>query len=171
MPVRQAEQPPVLHRLEQALALGARLEPVDGIDVVEQERQVEDLELLGVAVEFRQRRRDELDVPEKQGLEFLGVAEELRAGEDLNGHLAGQLLLGELLELDRRLSFRRVVGDDVAELDDHLRLGGRGEREPEGGSERGEQFHERSPANGQPSAWRDGTGQVNIASAIERRNG
>jgi hypothetical protein len=94
------------------------LEAVDRCDVVEQEGQVEDLDLLGVAVELRQRRRDELHVAQQQRLELLGVAEQLRAGEDLHLHLAGQLLLGQLLELQCALALGRLVGHHVAELDD-----------------------------------------------------
>jgi hypothetical protein len=118
VPVGQALQPLALHGVEQRLALGALLEAVHRLDVVEQERQVEHLQLLGVAVELRQRRRDELHVAEQHCLQFLGVAEQLRVREHLHLHLAGELLLGEFLELECRLPLGRAVGDDVAELDD-----------------------------------------------------
>src|SRR5690606_14234223 len=98
------------------------LEAVDGRDVVEQEGQVEQLDLLRIAVELRQRRRDELHVAEQHRLHLLGVAEQLRTREHLHLDLARQKLLGHLLELQRALPLRRRLGDHVAELDDHRPL-------------------------------------------------
>ncbi len=132
VPVAEPDQPAVGHRRQQRLARRARLEAVDGIDVVEQERQVEDLDLLRVAVELRQRRRDQLHVAQQQRLELLGVAEQLRAREHLHLHLAGQLLLGQLLELERALALRRVLRHDVAELDHDRLLGRSGQRQRDG---------------------------------------
>src|SRR5690606_18702723 len=102
---------------EQRLALRALLEAVDGVEVVEQERQVEKLDLLRVAVELRQRRRDELDVAQQQRLEFLGIAEQARAREYLHLDLAGQQPLRRLLELQSALALRRGLGHHVTELD------------------------------------------------------
>jgi DNA-binding MarR family transcriptional regulator len=131
VPVAETQQATIAHRRQQRLALRAGLEVIDRLDVREHEREVEDLQFLGVAVELRQRRRDQLHVAEQQRLELLGVAEKLRAGEDLHLHLARQLLLGEFLELERPLAFGRVLRHDMAELDDNrcLRQAGCRQRE------------------------------------------
>ena len=127
--------PLLLHRVEQFLALRAVLETVDGVDVVEQEGQVEDLQLGRVLGELGQRRGDDLHVAEQQGLHLLAVTEQLAVREDLDLDLARQGLLGEFLELQRGLALRGLVGHDVAVLDDDgLRDGGR-VREHEGGSD------------------------------------
>jgi hypothetical protein len=118
VPVAQALDALRLHRIEQRHALRAFLKAVDRLDVVEQERQVEDLQFLRVARELGQRRRDELDVAEQQRLHLLRVTEQLRAREHLDLHLAGQELLGHFLELQRPLALGGRFGDDVAELDD-----------------------------------------------------
>ena len=129
VPVGQAEQAAVGHGLQQGLTVGAGLEAVDRLHVVEQERQVEQLDLLGVAVELGQRRRDHLHVAEQQRFHFLAVTEQLGVGEHLHLNLARQLLLGELLELDGGLALRCLVSHHVAELDHDGRLGQRTERQ------------------------------------------
>jgi hypothetical protein len=137
VPVGQAQQAAFGHGAEQGLALGAGLEAVDRLDVVEHEGQVEHCDLLGVAVELGQRGRDELHVAQQQGFEFLGVAKELRAGEDLHLHLAGQLLFGQFLELQRGLALGGLVSDHMAELDDDGRLGERQTGQGQGGGQGG----------------------------------
>ena len=72
---------------------GARLKAVDRRDVLEQERQVEHLELLRVAVEHRERRRDELHVAERERLDRFGVLHQLRRRIDLDAHAAREALL------------------------------------------------------------------------------
>jgi len=54
VPVGQAGDVLVFHRAQQLLALGALLEAVYRVDIVEQEGQVEYLQLLGVLLELRQ---------------------------------------------------------------------------------------------------------------------
>ena len=87
------------HRVQQRLAVRAGLEAVDGLDVVEQEGQVEDLQLGRVLAELGQRRRNDLHVAQQQGFHFLAVAEQLAVGEHLHLDLAGELL-GQFLELN-----------------------------------------------------------------------
>src|SRR5690606_4744541 len=114
----------------------ALLEAVDRRDVVEQERQVEELDLLGVAVELRQRRSDELDIAQQQRFHLLAVAEQLRAREDLHIDLAGQEFFGDFLELDRARAHGCRLGHDVAELDHDGRLRKRWHRERQRGGTR-----------------------------------
>src|SRR5690606_39597199 len=64
------------------------LEAVHGFDVVEQERQVEDLQLLGVVLELGQGRGDDVDVAQQQGFHFLAVTVEGGVRVDLDLHLA-----------------------------------------------------------------------------------
>ncbi|MOA35767.1 hypothetical protein D3C78_1572440 [compost metagenome] len=64
MPVTQAGDVLALHGLEQGLTFRTVLEAVHRLDVVEQERQVEQLHLLGVLLELGQRRSDQLYVAE-----------------------------------------------------------------------------------------------------------
>ena len=54
VPVGQAGDVLVFHGAQQLLALGALLEAVYRVDIVEQEGQVEYLQLLGVLLELRQ---------------------------------------------------------------------------------------------------------------------
>jgi hypothetical protein len=54
VPVRQAFVPLLLHGIEKRPPGRAVLEAVDRIDVVEQKRQIEDLQFLGELVELRQ---------------------------------------------------------------------------------------------------------------------
>ncbi|MNV69336.1 hypothetical protein D3C71_1622420 [compost metagenome] len=54
VPIGQADDVVILHGAQQLAALGALLEAVDRVQVVEQEGQIEDLQLLGVFLEFGQ---------------------------------------------------------------------------------------------------------------------
>src|SRR5690606_16381196 len=118
MPVGQTGDVLILHRGQQALPGGALLEAVDGRHVVEQERQVEDLDLLGVVLEFGQRWGDQLYVAEQQRLHFLAIAEQRGVRVDLDAYLVAQALFGQLLEQQGTLALGCVFGDDVGELDD-----------------------------------------------------
>ncbi len=118
VPVRQTGDVLVDHGGQQSLALVALLEAVDRSHVVEQERQVEYLKLLGVLLELGQRRRDQLDVAQQQRFHFLAVTEQRGVRVDLHLDLAGQTLLDQFLEHQCALALRRAVGDDVGELDD-----------------------------------------------------
>ena len=60
-----------------------------------------------------------------QGLDLLLVLEQRGVRIDFHLHPAIGVFLREFLELQRALALRRVVGDDVAEFYDDLRLGGR----------------------------------------------
>lgn len=104
--------------VSELLALRALLEAIHRLDVVEQERQVEDLQFLGVLLELGQRRRDDLHVAQEQGLHFLAIAEQRRVRVDLHPDLARQAFLHQFLEQQRALALGRVLGDDVGELDD-----------------------------------------------------
>ena len=96
------------------------LEPLRRLNVLEQERQVENWELLGVLAELRKGRRGQLHVAEQHGLKHGVIVKELRIGEDLHLDLAGQSLLNECLELVGGLPLGGVLGNHVAELDDDL---------------------------------------------------
>src|SRR5690606_39655703 len=62
------------------------------LGVIEQERQVEQLQLGRVAIELRQRRRQQLDPAIQQGLHLVGVAvqrsEERRVGKECRSRTA-----------------------------------------------------------------------------------
>ncbi|MNP40644.1 hypothetical protein D3C76_1342970 [compost metagenome] len=128
MPVGQAADALVFHRGQQRLALRALLEAVDGGQVVEQERQVEDLHLFVVVLELGQRRRQHLHIAQQQGFHFLAVTEQRRVGVDLDFDLVLELRVfgDQLLEHQRALAFGRTVGHHVGELDDD-RVGGLGQ--------------------------------------------
>ncbi len=144
VPVRQAGDVLVFHRAQQLLALGALLKAVDGIDVVEQERQVENLQLLGVLLELRQRRGEQLHFVVAQRFQFRGITEQRRIGVYLHADLAGQAFLREAFEHQRTLALGGILGHYVRELDDDgLCLGegaGGGQHEPGKGNDR---LHER----------------------------
>ena len=110
------------HGAQQFAALVALLETLQGLQVIEQERQVEHLELLGIGLELGQRGGQHLHLVGAQGLDLVGVAEQRRVGVDLDLDLARQTLLGKLLEQQRPLALGRVVGDHMGELD-HDRAG------------------------------------------------
>ena len=103
---------------------------VQVVVIAEDERQVEDLELLDAErAELGQRRRQHLDGAQLQRFHFFLVLVERRIGVNLDLDPAlGQFrrLLGEHF---RRLAFRRIDGDDVAELDDDRLLGIDGQRQ------------------------------------------
>ncbi|MNV70625.1 hypothetical protein D3C71_1636030 [compost metagenome] len=138
MPVTQAGDVLVFHGGEQCLALRALLEAVDGGDVLEQERQVEYLDLLGVLLELGQGWGDQLHVAEQQRFHFLAIAEQRGVGVDLDLDLVAQAFFGELLEQQRTLSLGSVLGDHVGEFDhDRLgRLGHAGDGQGQGASQR-----------------------------------
>ncbi|MDT4868593.1 hypothetical protein FQZ97_1035690 [compost metagenome] len=138
MPIGQAGDVLVFHGGQQCLALWTALEAVGGGQVVEQERQVEDLDRLGVLLELGQRRRQQLHVTEQQGFHLLAVAEQRGVRVDLDPDLARQALFSELLEQQRTLPLGRVVRDYMGELDDD-RIGSlnqAGERQGHGADER-----------------------------------
>ncbi len=118
VPVGQAEDALALHAGQQGAPLRAALEAVDRLDVVEEERQVEDLHLTRVLLELGQGRRQHLHVAQQQRLHFLAVAEQRRVGIDVYLDPAAQALFDEFLEQQRALAFGRVFRDHVGELDD-----------------------------------------------------
>ena len=108
-----------LELLEQPLADRALHGLGVGRFILEQPRQVERLELLDAErCEFRGRGRQHLHRAELQRLDLFLVLVERRVRIDFDLDLAVGVFLGELLELQRALALRRVVGDDVAEFDD-----------------------------------------------------
>ena len=97
--------------------------------VREHERQVERFEFLGVEwCEFRGRRCQHLHGAELQRFDLFFIFVQLRVWIDLNLDLAVAVLLGKLLELQRSLALRRIVGHDMAELDDDRGLGPKRQR-------------------------------------------
>src|SRR3989338_7867835 len=143
VPVTQASDVFLFHGFQQCLTFWALLETVDGGHVLEQERQVEYLDLLGVLLEFGQRWGDQLHVTEQQRFHFLAVTEQRGVRVNLDLDLVAQTLFSELLEQRGTLAFRRVVGDHVGELDhDRVgRLGHTGDAQRQGARERlGSQF-------------------------------
>src|SRR6185312_12013847 len=78
---------------------------------------VEHLELADAErSEFGVGRRQHLHAAELERLELFLVLVQRRVRVDLDLDLAAGVLLGEFLELLRRLALRRLGGDDVAEL-------------------------------------------------------
>ncbi len=96
---------------------------VQFVVVVEDVGQVEDLELAHAQrPELGQRRCQHLHRAELQRFHLLAVLVQLRVRVDLDLDLAGQALLGQLLELLGALALGRVGRHHVAELDDDRRL-------------------------------------------------
>ncbi len=87
--------------VSKARPCGSALEAVDRLDVVEEERQVEDLHLARVLLELGQGRRQHLHVAQQQRLHFLAVAEQRRVGIDVYLDPAAQALFDEFLEQQR----------------------------------------------------------------------
>ena len=90
---------------------------------VEQVGQVEGLELLDAdRTELGQRGREQLHGAELHGLELLLVLVQRRVGVDLDLDLALGEFAGALGEELGGLALGRVVGDDMAELEDDRAL-------------------------------------------------
>ena len=109
--------------------------------------QIEHLELAHAQrAELRHRRREHLHRAQLQRFEFLAVLVELAVGIDLDLHPALGLGFGQFLEPERALALGRVVGDDVAELDDDrlglLRLCARGQYQRHGRARQINQLHD-----------------------------
>src|SRR5690606_29066536 len=117
VPVAKAGDVLVFHGAQQALAGFALLEAVNRFDVVEQERQIEDLNALGVVLELGQRGSDQLYVAQQQSFHFLAVTKQRGVRVDLDLDLAWQTLFSQLLEQQGALALRRVFRNDVRELD------------------------------------------------------
>ncbi|MNC44531.1 hypothetical protein D3C75_934420 [compost metagenome] len=77
-------------------------------------------------LELGKRRGNDVYVAEQQRFHFLAVTEQRGVRVDLDLDLAGQALLGELLEQQGTLALGGVLGHHVGELD-HDRLGGLGQ--------------------------------------------
>src|SRR5690606_8316142 len=122
-PVGQAADAVIDHRAQQLAALLAAPEALHRLGVVKQERQVEQLQLGGVAVELGQRRRQQLHSAVQQGLHLVGVAVQGGAGIHLDPDLARQALFGQLLEQQGPLALGGVVGDHMGEADEDRLLG------------------------------------------------
>ena len=111
--------PFALELLEQRRADRALGDLVQFLEVVEHVGQVEHLELAHAQrAELRDRRRQHLHRAQLQRFHLLAVLEQRAVRIDLDLDAALGALLGELLELLGALALRRVLGDDVAELDD-----------------------------------------------------
>ena len=119
MPERKPLQALVAHRIQEILTGRRGLETIDRVDVVEQEREVEDPQLRGVIFELRQRRGGHLDIAQQHGFEHLVVIVEHGVGVDLHAHAAVHFLVHAFLEEVGRDPLGVLVGiGDVAELDD-----------------------------------------------------
>ncbi len=92
------------------------------VDVVEQERQVKQLQLGHEAGELGEARSGDLDGVHGDGFDGVAVVVQRSVGVDLDLDLALGALFDEFLEILGGLTLGRVDGYDVAELDDH-RLG------------------------------------------------
>src|SRR6201999_1859462 len=85
---------------------------------------------------------------ELQRLDLFLVLVERGVRVNLDLDLAVGVLLGKLLELERALALRRVVGDDVAELDDDGivgKCGGRRQHEDGGNTAENQLPHKIPP--------------------------
>ena len=135
VPVGQALDALGLQLPEQLGAERALGDGAEGVGVLEQVGQVEDLELLDAQrPELGKRRRQHLHRTQLQRLQLFLVLVELAVGVQLHLHLAAGALLGQLLEALRALALGRVGRHHMAELDDDGRLrGGReGQRQRSG---------------------------------------
>ena len=118
VPVGQAVDAVIGHGAQQLARGLALLETLQRLGVIEQERQIEHLQFLGVGRELRHRRRQQLHLVVEQRLHLVGVAHQRRVRIDLDLHLAGHTLLDQLLEQQRPLALGGVVRHHVGELDD-----------------------------------------------------
>src|ERR1019366_4982103 len=116
--------------LEQLEQFGAKRPVGDfaqGCEVRKDVGKIEHLELPDAdRAELGVRRRQHLNRAELERLQFFLVLVERRIRIDLDLDLAAGIFLREFLELFGGGTFRRVGGDDVAELDDDRRLRRRG---------------------------------------------
>jgi hypothetical protein len=118
----------------------------EGLGVLEQKGQIEDLEVLHPQrPELGQRGRQHLHAAELQSLQLFLVLVELAVGVELDLDLAARLGLGQLLEAQRALALGRVGRHHVAELDDDGRLGLEGQGQGEGGGKNEAAQHGKSP--------------------------
>src|SRR5450759_4539317 len=124
VPVGQTDDALAVQFLEQLLADSALGHVVQVFGVVENVRQVEHFEFARTErAELRHRRREHLHVTQLQHLHLFAVLEQLavRINLDLDPALGARF--GELLEFQGALAFGRILGDDMAELDDDRLLG------------------------------------------------
>ncbi len=117
-PEMQAGEADIVDRVQQRAGGVGMEEPVDGRQVVEQERQVEQAVFLGVGLELGERGRGELHVAEQHGFLDLVVVEERGVREDLHAGLAVHLLVDAFGQHVRRDALRVGFGHVMAELDD-----------------------------------------------------
>src|SRR6266702_4498358 len=118
VPVREALDALGLELVEQLLADGSLRDLVQLLVAVEDEREVEELELLHAQRgELGERGREHLDRAELQRLQLLLVLVELAVRIDLDPDPALGGLLRELLEAERGLALRRLGRHHVTELD------------------------------------------------------
>src|SRR5690242_10591692 len=119
VPVGEPGDALALELLEQVPADRAVGDLVQLFEAVEDVRQIEHLELAHAErPELGDGWREHLHRSELEGFHLLAVLEQRAVRIHLDLHPALGALFGELLEILRSLSLRRIDGDDVAELDD-----------------------------------------------------
>ena len=111
------------HRAQQFAAFLAAPEALDRLGIVEQERQVEELQLAGIAIELGKRGRQQLHAAIQQRLHLVGIAVQAGIGVDLDPDLARQALLGQFLEQQGTLALGSVIGHHVGKADENWLLG------------------------------------------------
>ena len=116
--VLKADDALVLHGSEQGAAIGALLELVDCRHVLEQERQVIDLQQGRVFLELGKGRGQQVHVAKKERFEFLSVAEKLGVGIDLDHDLVAEALRHEIAEFVGHDPLGGVLGHHVGKFDD-----------------------------------------------------
>ena len=117
VPVGQAINALVGHGVQQLAALVTLLEAFDRLQVIEQERQVKHLQLLGVRLELGQRRRQHLHLALAQCIDLLAITEQRRVRVNLNRDLPGQTLFDQFFEQQCTLALGGVLGHHMGELD------------------------------------------------------
>ena len=150
MPEFEADETAANHRFLHRLAGFRILEGIDGVDILEHEGQIEDLELLGEGLELRQGRRGELHIALKHRLKHgivivkRGVRIDLHAGLAVHfgvhpfGKQAGCDAFGVLVGIGYMGKFH----DDFAIVAARCRQGGAGRhRQGKGGHRGGYFFH------------------------------
>ena len=151
VPVGQPLKAAALHRIQKALTGIRSLKGVNRVHVLEHEGQIENAELLGELLEFRQRRRGQLHIALQHGFQNLVVVIQGRVREHFHAGDAVHLVVHTLLQQRRGNPLGVLVGvGHVAELDDDLAIVtgilsggscGRGQRKRHRGGGSGQIFH------------------------------
>ena len=133
VPVGEPDQPLSVIDVEELWPVGLVLEAVDRVDVVEQERQIEHLELLACSwSNFDSDGAISWTSPSSSASISLSSPYSCEFGKTSHLTLPASFFSTSSLNFSARLALGRVLGDHVAELDHDRLLGRSGQRQRDG---------------------------------------